>query len=106
MTTQNQTRTKGGPSQERRPRWPLGTTAVTGTTLPKAPTARATVGSGSPPDSSGPRIEYVPRDDATPEGELIALASVFRYLLLDCRERRDDHITADTAEEQRGEHAR
>ena len=98
MTTQNQTRTTGDPSQERRPRWPTGTTTVTGTTPPKAPAARATVGSGSPPDSGGPRIEYVPRDDATPEGELTALASVFRYLLLDSRERRSDDIATDDAE--------
>jgi hypothetical protein len=75
MTTQNQTRIPGGSSQERRPQWPIGTTTVTGTTPPKAPTARATVGSGSPPDSGGPRIEYVPRGDATPEGELAAPAT-------------------------------
>jgi hypothetical protein len=52
------------------------------------------------------RVTYTPRPDATPEGELTALASVFRYLLLDCRERRDDDVAADTAEEQRGEHAK
>src|SRR5829696_1479262 len=45
MTTQIQTRTTGGPSQERRPRWPTGTTTVTGTTPPKAPATRATVNS-------------------------------------------------------------
>ena len=105
MTTQNQTRTTGGHSQERRPQWPTGTTTVTGTTPPKVPAARATVGSGSAPDSGGPRIEYVPRDDATPEGELTALASVFRYLLFYPRERRDDDLAADGAEE-RGEHAK
>jgi hypothetical protein len=98
MTTQNQTRTTGGSSQERRPRLPIGTTTVTGTTPPKAPAARATVGSGSLPDSGGPRIEYVPRDDATPEAALTALASVYRYLLLDCRERRSDDIATDDAE--------
>jgi hypothetical protein len=105
MTTQKQTRNTGGPSQERRPRWPMGTTTVTGTTPPKASTARATVGSGSPPDSGGPRIEYVPRDDATLEGELTALVSVFRYLLLDRRERRGEDLAAHGAEE-RGEHAK
>ena len=97
MTTQNQTRATGGSSQERRPRWPTGTTTVTGTTPPKASTARATIGSGSAPDSGGPRIQYVPRDDATPEGELAALAAVYRFLL-DRHERRDDDIVADDAE--------
>jgi hypothetical protein len=55
------------------------------------------MGSGSPPDSGGPRIEYVPRDDATPEGELTALANVYRFLL-DRHERREDDIAADDAE--------
>jgi hypothetical protein len=81
VTTQNQTRNTGGSPQERRPRWPMGTTTVTGTTPPKAPAARATVGSGSPPDSGGPRIEYVPREDATPEGELAALAAVYALVI-------------------------
>src|SRR5688500_10123859 len=81
MTTQNQTRSTGDHSQEQRPRWPTGTTTVTGTTPPKVPAARATVGSGSPPDSGGPRIEYVPRGDATPEGELAALAAVYAAIL-------------------------
>jgi hypothetical protein len=81
MTTQNQTRTTGGSSQKRQPRWPIGTTTVTGITPPKASTARAIVSSGSPPDSGGPRIEYVPRDDATPEGELAALAAVFAFVI-------------------------
>src|ERR671920_1860253 len=78
MTTQDQTRTTGGPSQERRPLWPLGTTTVTGATPPKVQAARATVGSGSPPDSGGPRVACFPRKDATPEGELAALAAVYR----------------------------
>jgi hypothetical protein len=104
MTTQNQTRTTGGPSQERRPRWPSGTTTVTGTTPPKAPAARATVGSGSPPDSGVPRVAYFPRKDATPEGELAALASAYRFLL-DRHERRDDDLAADGAEE-RDEHGK
>jgi hypothetical protein len=54
---------------------------VTGTTPPKAPAARATVGSGSPPDSGGPRVAYFPRKDATPEGELAALAAVYAVIL-------------------------
>jgi hypothetical protein len=78
MTTQNQTRTTEGSSQQRQPRWPMGTTTVTGTTPPKASTARATVGSRSPPDSGCPRVESFPRKDATPEGELAALAAVYR----------------------------
>ena len=59
----------------------MGTTTVTGITPPKAPAARATVGSGSPPDIGGPRIEYVPRDDAKPEGELAALAAVYAFVI-------------------------
>src|SRR5919107_4763663 len=81
MTTQNPTRITGGSSQKRRPQWPTGTTTVTGITPPKAPAARATVGSGSPPDIGGPRIEYVPRDDAKPEGELAALAAVYAFVV-------------------------
>jgi hypothetical protein len=81
MATRNQTLTTGGPSQERRPRWPMGTTTVTGTTPPKASTDRTTVGSGSPLDSCCPRIECVSRDDATPEGELTALAAVFAFVI-------------------------
>src|SRR5215208_5552447 len=104
MTTQNQTRTTGGSSQERRPRWPIGTTMVTCTTPPKAPAARVTASSGSPPDSGCPRIEYVPRDDATPEGELAALTAVFRYLLFHRHETSED-VEADGAKE-RGEHAK
>ena len=33
--------------------------------------------------SGAPRITYAPRPDATPEGELNALASVYRFIL-DC----------------------
>lgn len=32
------------------------------------------------------RVSYVPREDATPEGELAALACVYRYLLFQCQE--------------------
>jgi hypothetical protein len=80
---------------------------VTGTTPRKAPAARATVGSGSPPDSGGPRIEYIPRDDATPESELAALAAVYRYLLFHRHETSEDveEVEADGAEE-RGEHGK
>jgi hypothetical protein len=53
---------------------------------------------------SDTRIIYFPREDATPEGEVVTLAAVFRYLL-DCRERHDDDLAADGAEE-RGEHAK
>ena len=34
-----------------------------------------------------PRVTYVPREDATPEGELSTLAATYNYLLK-CRERR------------------
>jgi hypothetical protein len=50
-------------------------------------------------------VTYTPRPDATPEGELAALTSVFRYLLLDHHERRDDDLAADGAEK-RAEHAK
>jgi hypothetical protein len=86
MTTQNQTRTTEGSSQQRQPRWPMGTTTVTGTTPPKASTARATVGSGSPPDSGCPRVASFPRKDATPEGELAALAAVYRHFQMTRRQ--------------------
>ena len=32
---------------------------------------------------SDPRITYTPRPDATPEGERVALAEVYRYLLFE-----------------------
>ena len=51
------------------------------------------------------RVTYTLRPDATPEGELAALTSVFRYLLLDHHERRDDDLAADGAEK-RAEHAK
>ena len=44
-----------------------------------------------------PRVAYFPRKDTTPEGELAALAAVYRFLL-DRHERRDDDIAADDAE--------
>ena len=50
-----------------------------------------------------PHVIYAPWPEATPEGELAALASVYRYLLFHRHERRDDDIAADDAEE-RGEH--
>ena len=68
-------------------------------------------------DAKGsPSVSYTPGPDASPEGELTALANVYRFLLdrresskkrflLDRRERRDDDIAADGPEE-RGEHAK
>jgi hypothetical protein len=50
-----------------------------------------------------PRLDYLPRNDVTSEGELAALAAVYRFLL-DRRER-SDVAAADGAEE-RGEHAK
>jgi hypothetical protein len=56
-------------------------------------------------DAKGsPSVTYTPRHDATPEGELTALANVYRFLL-DRRERSDDDLAADGAQE-RGEHAK
>jgi hypothetical protein len=49
-------------------------------------------------DAKGsPSVTYTPRPDASPEGELTALASVYRFLL-DRRERRDDDLAIDGAE--------
>ena len=45
-----------------------------------------------------PWLIYCPRDDATPEDELTALAVVYRFLL-DRHERRDDDLAADGAKE-------
>jgi hypothetical protein len=50
-----------------------------------------------------PRVAYFPRKDATPEGELAALAAVYRFLL-DRRERSD--VAAADGPEERGEHAK
>jgi hypothetical protein len=33
-----------------------------------------------------PRLVYVPREDATPEGELAALVAAYRYVLFQRRE--------------------
>jgi hypothetical protein len=49
-------------------------------------------------DAKGsPSVTYTPRPDASPEGELTALANVYRFLL-DRRERRDDDLAIDGAE--------
>jgi hypothetical protein len=53
----------------------------------------------------GYRIAYKPLADSTPEAEVEVLAAVYSYLL-GHRERRDDDLAANSAEEQRGEHAR
>jgi len=53
----------------------------------------------------GYRIAYKPLADSTPEAEVEVLSAVYRYLL-GHRERRDDDIASDSAEEQRGGHAR
>jgi hypothetical protein len=38
---------------------------------------------------SAPRISYIPHPDATPEAELNALASIYRFLLLEKGDRHD-----------------
>jgi hypothetical protein len=48
---------------------------------------------------SNPPIVYRPREDATPEAELKALAAVYRFILVDCHAKKmaahpgnpDDH---------------
>jgi hypothetical protein len=52
----------------------------------------------------GYRIAYKPLADSTPEAEVQVLAAVYSFLL-DRRERRDDDLAADGAEEP-GEHAK
>jgi hypothetical protein len=52
----------------------------------------------------GYRIAYKPLADSTPEVEAKVLAAVYSYLL-SSRERRDDDLAADSAEEP-GEHAK
>jgi hypothetical protein len=55
-------------------------------------------------DAKGsPSVTYTPRPDASPEGELTALANVYRFLL-DRRERSD--IAAADGAEERGEHSK
>ena len=39
--------------------------------------------------TEGPHVSYVPQNDATPEGELSALAAVFKFIL-DRHERKKD----------------
>jgi hypothetical protein len=56
-------------------------------------------------DAKGsPSLTYTPRPDATPEGELTALANVYRYLLFHRHETSED-VEADGAEA-RGEHGK
>jgi hypothetical protein len=43
------------------------------------------------------RVTYVPREDATPEGELAALTAVYRFLLFHRHETSKD-VVADGAE--------
>ena len=52
----------------------------------------------------GYRITYKPLAGSAPEAEVEVLAAVYRFLL-DRRERRDDNIAANCADE-RGEHAK
>jgi hypothetical protein len=98
MTTRKQTQATGDSSEERWPP-PTDTATVTGTTPPKASTVRTTADSGSSTDR-GPRIEYIPKRDATPESEFAALANVYRFML-DRAERRKD-VAADDAEKRGG----
>ena len=39
--------------------------------------------------SSNPRLVYTPRQDATPEGELNALASIYRFILFENSTRKE-----------------
>ena len=65
-----------------------GRGAVSKTALDKDPVEGASV---------KPHVIYAPWPEATPEGELAALAAVYRFLL-DRHKRRDDDIAADDAE--------
>lgn len=44
-------------------------------------TQRPTYSTSDAPTSDAPRIIYRPREDATPEGELAALAAVYAFIL-------------------------
>ena len=48
---------------------------------------RSATGKVSEPQSDTPRAVYTPREDATPEGELAALAAVYAFML-NCHEGR------------------
>ena len=50
--------------------------------------------------STGPRISYMPHPDATPEGEVVALAAVYQ-ILLDTASRRTKGV--ETADRDEGE---
>ena len=55
-------------------------------------------------DAKGsPSVTYTPRPDASPEGELTALANVYRYLLFHRHETSED-VEAD-GDEKEAEHA-
>lgn len=72
-----------------------GRGAVSKTALDKDPVEGASV---------KPHVTYAPCPKATPEGELAALASVYRFLL-ERHERRSDNIATDDAENE-AEHAK
>jgi len=51
--------------------------------------------------SSAPRITYRPRPDATPEGEVAALATIYKFLLFDHHtEEKGGPITAPDAQKE------
>jgi hypothetical protein len=51
-----------------------------------------------------PRLVYVPREDATPEAELAALAAVYQFVI-ECAQRRKAAEVGDDGEDARGEEA-
>ncbi len=44
------------------------------------------------------RVSYTPREDATPEGEIAALAAVFHYVLFQCHEQKKTVGAGDSKE--------
>ena len=65
---------------------------------PRGTRTRATyVHTDAGASTDGPRVEYVPRPDASPESEAEALAQVYRYLIL------DRHVQKKSAEASGGE---
>jgi hypothetical protein len=51
---------------------------------------------------SSPRIVYTPRSDATPEGEIAALASVYRFILFESSGRKEAAHPGDPADAMKG----
>jgi hypothetical protein len=54
--------------------------------------------------TEGPRLAYVPREDATPDGELSALAAVYQFVI-ECAQQSKAAEAGDEGENSGGEEA-